>query len=103
MEFKEAEIKSRIIQSMSHPVRLIMVDFLSDGEKTFSQIKSLFNYDKSTVSKHLSVLKSNGIISSKRDGVDMIYKLEMCCFPSFLKCIDSIIEHNVEVQSCCIK
>lgn len=103
MVFKEAEIKSKIIQSMSHPVRLVVIDFLSEGEKAFSEIKALFDYDKSTISKHLSVLKNTGIISSRREGTDVYYKLEMCCFPAFLKCIDSIIKHNVEIQTCCIR
>ncbi|MFW5807692.1 MAG: ArsR/SmtB family transcription factor [Spirochaetota bacterium] len=103
MNFPEAQLKSTIIQSMAHPVRLLVVEFLADGEKKFSDIHALFDYDKSTISKHLSVLKSTGIISARKDGNETVYALEMCCFTAFLNCIDSIIQQNVDRQTCCIK
>ncbi len=102
MNLEQAEIKSSIIQSMAHPVRLIIVEALAGGEMKFSELTDFFTYDKSTISKHLSILKGKGIVSSYKNRTESIYKLEMCCFDAFLQCIDSIIEQNVKNQECCI-
>lgn len=102
MDFKQAEIKSSIIQSLAHPVRLMIVDYLSDGPRRFAEILSLFKYDKSTVSKHLSILKAKGIVSSNRKGVETVYENDISCLPAFLNCIDTVIKDNIEKQECCI-
>jgi len=55
ISFEEAEIRSKIIKAMAHPVRLMLIDELKAGERSFSSLFDLFELDKSTVSKHLLV------------------------------------------------
>ena len=100
--FEEAEIRSRIIKAMAHPVRLMVIDVLKEGEQTFSSLNDLFNLDKSTVSKHLLVLKEAGILSSRKDGADMIYRLEVPCVTDFFGCVTAVIESNVKRQQVCL-
>jgi ArsR family transcriptional regulator len=102
ISFEEAEIRSRIIKAMSHPVRLMIIDFLKDGEAPFSKINSLFDSDKSTVSKHLLVLKEAGIVSSRKSGADMIYTLVVPCVIDFFGCVTAVIENNVKRQQVCL-
>ena len=54
--FEEVEIRAKIIKAVGHPVRLMMIEFLKKGERSFSDVFDLFQLDKSTVSKHLLVL-----------------------------------------------
>lgn len=100
--FEEAEIRSRIIKAMAHPVRLMAIDLLKEGEETFSSLNAMFDLDKSTVSKHLLVLKESGIISSRKDGADMIYRLEVPCVTDFFSCVTAVIESNVKRQQVCL-
>jgi len=100
--FEEAEIRSKIIKSLAHPVRLMIVEVLKDGELSFSKINDMFENDKSTVSKHLLVLKEAGVVSSKKSGVDMIYKLEVPCITDFFGCVTAVIENNVMKQRVCL-
>jgi ArsR family transcriptional regulator len=100
--FQEAEIRAKIIKSMAHPVRLIIIEFLKDGEHSFSEIFDLFHLDKSTVSKHLLVLKEGGIVSSRKDGADMIYRLDVPCITDFFSCVTAVIESNVKKQQVCL-
>jgi ArsR family transcriptional regulator len=79
-----------------------VIEFLKDGEHSFSDIFDLFQLDKSTISKHLLVLKEAGIVSSKKDGVDMIYKLEVPCVTDFFSCVTAVIESNVKKQQACL-
>jgi len=99
---QEAEIRAKIIKAMAHPVRLMVIEFLKDRERSFSEIFDLFKLDKSTVSKHLLVLKESGIVSSRKDGADMMYKLEVPCITDFFSCITAVIESNVKKQQVCL-
>jgi ArsR family transcriptional regulator len=100
--FQEAEIRSNIIKALAHPVRLMIVDLLQNGEKPFSEINSTFHFDKSTVSKHLLVLKEAGIVSSHKNGHDMIYQLEVPCVTDFFSCVTAVIENNIRRQQVCL-
>ena len=103
ISFEEAEIRARIIKAMGHPVRLMMIEFLKKRERSFSDIFDLFKLDKSTVSKHLLVLKEAGIVSSKKDGADMVYKLEVPCVTDFFSCVTAVIKSNVKRQQACLR
>ena len=100
--FEEAEIRSRIIKAMAHPVRLMAIDVLKDSDRSFSTLNDMFNLDKSTVSKHLLVLKESGIISSRKEGADMIYRLDVPCVTDFFSCVTAVIESNVKKQQVCL-
>ena len=100
--FEEAEIRAKIIKAMSHPVRLMIIDCLKKKERSFSELFDLFQLDKSTVSKHLLVLKEAGIISSRKDGAEMYYKLEVPCVIDFFSCVTAVIESNVKKQRVCL-
>jgi ArsR family transcriptional regulator len=102
ISFGEAEIRSKIIKAMAHPVRLMAIDVLKEGDRSFSTLNDLFNLDKSTVSKHLLVLKEAGIVSSRKDGADMIYKLEVPCVIDFFGCVTAVVENNVKRQQVCL-
>jgi ArsR family transcriptional regulator, arsenate/arsenite/antimonite-responsive transcriptional repressor len=102
ISFAEAEIRSKIIKAMAHPVRLMLIDELRAGERPFSELFNLFELDKSTVSKHLLLLKEAGIVSSRKHGPDMIYRLEVPCVTEFFDCVTAVIESNVRRQQICI-
>ena len=102
ISFKEAEIRAKIIKAMAHPVRLMVIEFLKGGERSFAEVFDMFELDKSTVSKHLLVLKEAGIVSSRKDGADMIYLLEVPCVTDFFNCVTAVIESNVKKQQACL-
>ncbi len=102
ISFEEAEIRAKIIKAMAHPVRLMMIEFLKKKERSFSEVFDLFQLDKSTVSKHLLVLKEAGIVSSRKSGADMIYKLEVPCVTDFFSCVTAVIDSNVKKQQICL-
>ena len=102
IDFDEAEIRAKIIKAIAHPVRLMVIEFLKNGEHSFSEIFDLFQLDKSTVSKHLLVLKEAGIVSSRKEGAEMIYKLDVPCIIDFFVCVTAVIESNVKKQQVCL-
>ncbi len=80
----------------------MMIEFLKKSERSFSDIFDLFKLDKSTVSKHLLVLKEAGIVTSRKSGADMIYRLEVPCVTDFFSCVTAVVESNVKKQQICL-
>jgi uncharacterized membrane protein YraQ (UPF0718 family) len=52
------------LSALAHPSRLLIVEALEDGEMTVSALTGIVGSDISTVSRHLAVLRSAGILAS---------------------------------------
>ena len=55
------EARARIAKALAHPSRLLILDALGQEEMCVCDLTKLVGADQSTVSKHLSVLKSGGL------------------------------------------
>ncbi|MBQ3060708.1 MAG: winged helix-turn-helix transcriptional regulator [Desulfovibrio sp.] len=95
--------QARIFKALGHPSRLLMVDVLRRGEKCVCDLQALVGDDISTVSKHLSVLRDAGVVSSEKRGTSMYYRLTLGCLDNFLACTGALIEQRVLSQVRMIK
>jgi len=84
------EERARIMKALAHPSRLLMVDELADGERCVCELTEMVGADISTVSKHLSVLKDAGIVASRKQGVQVYYRLETPCILDIFSCIEQV-------------
>lgn len=92
------EARARIVKALAHPTRLFIVDQLSRGELPVFELTEMIGADVSTVSKHLSVLRSVGIILDDKRGTHVFYRLAMPCVLRFLDCVDSMQRSFAEEQ-----
>lgn len=69
------QVHANICQSLTHPTRLEIVDSLRDGEKSVSQLAKDLGIPQATVSRHLGVMCSTGIVLPRRDGPNVYYRL----------------------------
>lgn len=90
--------QAKIFKALGHPTRLFMISALRDGEKCVCDLQALVGDDMSTVSRHLSVLREAGIISSDKRGTNVYYKLSLCCLETFLACTSEIVEKRILSQ-----
>ena len=98
ISYDEAKVRSTVIKAMAHPTRLIILEFLKDGEKSVGEINALFDADTSTISKHLAVLKNVGILGDRKEGNRVYYYLQVPCILDFFQCVTEVIKHNVRAQ-----
>ena len=90
--------QAKIFKALGHPSRLLMVDAMRSGEKCVCELQALTGADMSTVSKHLSLLKEAGVVSSEKRGTNIYYKLTLRCLDSFLACTSEIVQNRVLQQ-----
>jgi ArsR family transcriptional regulator len=94
------KLKSEILKALAQPTRLKIVDFLSlRGESCVCEIVKLAGAERTGVSKHLSILTRSGILSSRKKGQWVFYKLEMPCAVKFLSCAEEIMRDNCQAKA----
>jgi DNA-binding transcriptional ArsR family regulator len=92
------QARAKIMKAMAHPSRLFIIDQLAEGERCVCQLTDMIGADKSTVSKHLSVLKEAGIAKDEKRGLQVYYTLRVPCVTNLFSCIETVVKSNVEAQ-----
>jgi DNA-binding transcriptional ArsR family regulator len=64
-----------LLKALSHPVRLRIIEVLSDGELCVKRIEEILGVRQPTVSQHLARLKVAGLVESERRGHLVCYRL----------------------------
>ena len=92
--------KADILKAIAHPVRLSIVEMLGKGERCACDICDVFSCDRTTVSKHLAVLKSLGVIEDRKEGLYIHYRLRMTCLLPFLACLEQVVRSGARECEC---
>jgi len=69
------DMQAELCLAMGHSVRLQIVHLLRDEPKRVSSIAEELNISQATISRHLAVLRNVGILSTQRQGTDIIYQI----------------------------
>lgn len=65
-----------IFRALADPTRREILRLLSAGDHTAGELAAQFPLAPSTLSRHFTVLKSAGLVGSRRQGTTLIYHLE---------------------------
>jgi len=69
------ELQSEVCKTLASPKRLEIINALKDGEKTVGELVDILGVPKANVSQHLAVMRHKGILNSRRDGVNIHYRI----------------------------
>ena len=64
-----------IAHALADPKRLCVVERLADGERSVSDLSRDIGCQVPNMSQHLSVLRSAGLVASRREGSTVFYRL----------------------------
>ena len=88
------ERTARVFHALSEPTRLRIVELLRSGERCVCELTDALETGQSRLSFHLKALKEAGIVSDRREGRWVYYRLNQerveevaavltdCCAPS---------------------
>ena len=68
MENEQIDAMSKLLKSMSHPIRLKILCLLQDKEMSVGDIREQVKTTNANVSQHLNILRSQGIIAYRKDA-----------------------------------
>lgn len=88
-EWENYSDAAEMLRALAHPVRICIVRGLIEKPSNVSNIYQCLELPQSTVSQHLSVLRSRGIVAGRRQGTEVVYYIK---HPLAVKIINAIIE-----------
>ncbi len=89
-EKRRIEERASVVKALAHPSRVLIAEVLTDGERCVCDLTELVGADISTVSRHLSIMKSAGWVEVEKRGLNQFYRLRCPCLLEFFKCVDLI-------------
>jgi DNA-binding transcriptional ArsR family regulator len=101
---REIARRAEVFKALGHPDRLRIVDDLAQGERCVCELVEAVGSSWSTVSRHLSVLRSAGVVKDEKRGLQVFYRIALPCVPSFMDCLDAAHRGEaVEMRRCCTR
>ena len=70
-----SEVKAELFKALGHPARIRILEVLSEGEHTVSELQPLVGIESSHLSQQLGILRRAGLVANQRDGTSVIYRL----------------------------
>lgn len=73
--FDNAARAADFLRTLSHETRLMILCVLSQGEKSVGELEDMLALRQPTVSQQLARLRSEGLVTTRRDGKSVYYRL----------------------------
>lgn len=67
--------QAQICKAFASPVRLQILDLVSKGECSAAELQEKLNISKANLSQHMGVLKSAGVVTTRKEGQHISYFL----------------------------
>ena len=93
MDKKIFEMHAEICKVFTNPKRLEIISLLRDEEKTVNELTELAGVPQANVSQHLTVLRQNNVVITRRNGANIYYKIAN---PKILQACDLMREVLLE-------
>jgi len=90
------QLISNVFKALAHPTRIQIVKLLRNGEMCVCDIIPNLDSEQSNTSQHLTVLKNQGIVESKKDGAKVIYSIRNSEVYEMIDLAETIILRQIE-------
>ena len=75
LEWQAYELQASICKVLADPKRLHILHLLADGERSVGELAETLGVRQANASQHLTVMRERGIVSTRRDGRTIYYRL----------------------------
>jgi len=92
MDKKVAEHVAEVMKAVAHPVRLQLVELLETKEMCVGDIVEAVGGKQAITSQQLNMMRDKGVLSRRRDGAKVYYRIKNKDVIKLLHCIDEHCE-----------
>ena len=89
------ELHAEVCKTFGHPKRLMIITTLRKNELTVTEIAEETKIDISNLSQHLHLLRDKGIVTTRREGTKIFYKLAHPNIGKALDLMSSFLEQRI--------
>ena len=87
MNENTAEHAAEVLKAIAHPVRLQIVELLQAEEMCVGDIVEALGGKQAITSQQLNMMKSKGVLSCRREGARVYYRIENRNVIKLLQCV----------------
>lgn len=87
-DMNRLERRASLLKSLAHPARLLIIEMLEASPRCAGELTEAIGSDKTTVSKHLAVLKRAGLVRAEKHGTYSEYSLVCDCLTHMVDCME---------------
>jgi len=69
------EMQAEICKTLTNPKRIEILNALNTDERTVTELVEALGASKANVSQHLAVMRHKGILTTRREGVNIFYRV----------------------------
>lgn len=90
------KLSAELFKTIGHPVRIKILQLLDKGELCVCDMIEQIDIEQSNLSQHLSVLKKQGLLDSRKDGQRVIYWLSYPLVKNLLVLAEQLLSKQIE-------
>lgn len=89
------QFKADFFKALAHPLRIRILEVLSEESKTVNEIQAILGTEGSAVSQQLAVLRSKNVVIGVKDGTSVIYSLRDPLIKELLQVARQIFDNHL--------
>ncbi len=90
------DTKADFIKAIANPTRIEILEILREGEKCVCELIPKLGLEQSNVSQHLGILREQGIIEYRKEGLQVYYRIKDRRILRLLAIVDEILVRRLE-------
>jgi DNA-binding transcriptional ArsR family regulator len=87
--------KAEFCRALAHPTRIAILELLENGELNAGSLTRAINLEQATVSQHLTVLRAKGIVTTRKSGNQVFYRLRDPVIGQVLRLLRQYFHNNL--------
>jgi DNA-binding transcriptional ArsR family regulator len=88
--------KTEFFRALAHPIRIRILEILSDGDRSVQELQDELKVDQPLVSQQLAVLRGKNIVASRKLGTTVKYAIRDPLVGDLLKTARLIFENHLK-------
>lgn len=93
LEISKLENAASKMRAIAHPMRIAIIEMLNETPKmSVTEIYERLSIEQAAASHHLNILKTKGVLTSKREGKKIFYSLKSKTLTTIIECLDKCNE-----------
>ncbi|PWW34664.1 MULTISPECIES: ArsR/SmtB family transcription factor [Paenibacillus] len=89
------QFKADFFKALAHPMRIQILELLSDGSKNVNELQSILGSEGSAVSQQLAVLRSKNVVQGTKEGTTVTYSLRDPLIKDLLAVAKQIFDNHL--------
>jgi ArsR family transcriptional regulator len=69
-------LKADFFRTLGHPARVRILQTLREGEQTVGALQGALDLDSGGTSQHLAALRKQGLVTTRREGTSVYYRVK---------------------------